>query len=73
VTKLRSDDWLTKWLQAPEKMLETDADAKAMLKEFGGIPMPNQNLTGVEIQQYLKYFHWVDTQPAGSVKASGGH
>lgn len=74
VTKRRSDEWLTKWLQAPEKMLESDADAKAMLKEYNNIPMPNQNLGANEIQQYLKYFHWVDAQPAGSVASgSGGH
>ena len=72
-TKRRSDKWLTEWLRAPEKMLETDADAKAMLKEYGGIAMTNQNLTGAEIEQYLAYFHWVDAQPAGSVKAAAEH
>jgi nitrite reductase (NO-forming) len=36
--------------------------------------MPNQNLTDAEIRQYLKYFHWYDAQPAGSVQSSsGGH
>src|SRR5215468_3521671 len=74
VTKRRTDAWLTRWLKAPEKMLETDADAKALLKEFNNIPMPNQSLSDAEIQQYIKYFHWIDAQPAGSVKASaGGH
>jgi nitrite reductase (NO-forming) len=72
LTKRRSDDWITKWLQSPEKMLETDPDAKTMLKEFSNIPMPNQNLGGTEIQQYLKYFHWYDAQPAGSVQAASG-
>ena len=57
-------------LRAPEKMLETDADAKTMLKEYGNLPMPNQNLGEAEIKQYLQYFHWIDSQPAGSV-ASG--
>jgi len=73
VTKRRSDVWLTRWLKAPEKMLEADADAKAMLKEFNNLPMPNQSLSDVEIKQYIKYFHWIDTQPAGAVKASGAH
>jgi len=28
----------------------------------------------VTIRQYIKDFHWIDAQPAGSVKASaGGH
>ena len=43
-----------------------------MLKEYNNIPMPNQNLTDAEIRQYLKYFHWYDAQPAGSVQSSGG-
>jgi nitrite reductase (NO-forming) len=74
VTKRRTDAWLTRWLKAPEKMLEIDADAKAMLTEFNKIPMPNQSLSDAEIRQYLKYFHWIDAQPPGSVKASaGGH
>jgi nitrite reductase (NO-forming) len=70
VTKRRSDAWLSRWLKEPEKMLETDADAKALLKEFNNIPMPNQSLTEPEIRQYLKYFHWIDAQPPGSVKAA---
>ena len=60
VTKRRSESWLQRWLRSPEKMLETDADAKAMLKEYNGLPMPNQNLPEAEIRQYLKYFRWFD-------------
>ena len=61
VTKRRSDDWLTRWLKSPDQMLASDADAKAMLQEFKNLPMPNQNLDDAEIRQFLKYFHWVDT------------
>jgi nitrite reductase (NO-forming) len=73
VTKRRSAAWLTRWLKEPEKMLQTDDDAKAMLKEHNNIPMPNQSLTDAEIRQYLKYFEWVDAQPAGAAKAHGAH
>src|SRR3954471_1898408 len=73
VTKHRDDAWLTRWLKSPEKMLESDAHAKQMLKEYNNIPMPNQNLTDAEIRQYLKYFRWYDAQPAGSVQSHGGH
>ncbi len=73
LTKRRTDDWIVKWMTSPEKMLATDAEAKAMLKEYNNIPMPNQNLTPTEVQQYLRYFHWIDAQPAGSVTASGAH
>jgi nitrite reductase (NO-forming) len=66
VTKRRSDEWLGKWLKSPEAMLQTDADAKAMLKEHNNIPMPNQGLSDKEIAQYLAYFHWIDAQPAAA-------
>ena len=72
VTKRRSDAWLARWLKEPEKMLQTDPDAKAMLKEYNNIPMPNQSLSDAETRQYLKYFHWIDAQPAGAPKAQGG-
>ena len=72
VTKHRDDAWLTRWLKSPEKMLESDEHAKQLLKEYNNIPMPNQNLTDAEVRQYLKYFHWYDAQPAGSVQSSGG-
>ena len=64
VTRRRTDAWLTQWLKSPDKMLQTDADAKAMLKEYNNIPMPNQGLSDTEIAQYLAYFHWIDAQPA---------
>jgi len=74
VTKHRSREWLARWLKEPEKMLQTDEHAKAMLKEYNNIPMPNQSLTDAEIRQYLKYFEWYDAQPAGAVKpAAAGH
>jgi nitrite reductase (NO-forming) len=52
-------------------MLETDADANAMLKEFNNIPMPNQSLSDAEIKQYIRYFHWIDANPDAT--AHGGH
>jgi nitrite reductase (NO-forming) len=73
VTKRRSTEWLTKWLKSPEKMLETDADAKAMLKESNNIPMPNQNLGDAEIRQYIEYFKWIDAKPAGAGAAHAAH
>lgn len=68
VTKRRTDAWLTQWLKSPDKMLQTDADAKAMLKEYNNIPMPNQGLSDAEVAQYLAYFHWIDAQ--GGAKAA---
>jgi nitrite reductase (NO-forming) len=74
VTRHRDDAWLTRWLKSPEEMLKTDQHAKAMLKEYNNIPMPNQGLSDAEIKDYIRYFHWYDAQPAGSVDAPhAGH
>ncbi len=74
VTRRRDDAWLARWLKSPEKMLETDAEAKAMLKEFNNLPMPNQNLSDAEVRQYLQYFHWIDADPTRAASsASAGH
>ena len=55
-------------------MLATRPVARAMLKEYNNIPMLNQNLSDAEIRQYVKYFHWIDAQPAGAVAAPmAGH
>jgi nitrite reductase (NO-forming) len=62
VTKRRTESWLQRWLRSPEKMLQSDADAKALLKEYNSLPMPNQNLPEAEIRQYLRYFRWYDEQ-----------
>jgi nitrite reductase (NO-forming) len=74
VSKRRERAWLARWLKEPEKMLQSDAAAQALLKEYNNVPMPNQSLGEAEIRQYQKYFEWVDAQPAGSVKpAAAGH
>ena len=70
VTRRRTDAWLTQWLKSPDKMLKTDPDAQAMLKEYNNIPMPNQGLSDTEVAQYLAYFHWIDAQPVTPPKAA---
>lgn len=75
VTKRRSEDWLVRWLKAPEQMLKTDPEAQAMLKQFNNLPMPNQNLSDEEVRQYLAYFRWADALPPGAAagKAMEAH
>ena len=74
VTKRRTEEWLTRWLRSPDKMLESDPDAKAMLTEYNNLPMPNQNLSDTEIRQFIRYFKWADAQPAGSLSSgAAGH
>lgn len=70
VTRRRDADWLVRWLEAPERMLAaSDAAAKAMLERYK-LPMPNQNLSDVEIRQYIAYFRWADehVRPQGTTQ-----
>ncbi|HEY8623209.1 MAG TPA: hypothetical protein VIM74_05025, partial [Casimicrobiaceae bacterium] len=60
VSKRRTDAWLAKWLKSPELLLQSDADAKAMLDKYK-LPMPNQNLSNEEIREFVTYFKWADT------------
>jgi nitrite reductase (NO-forming) len=59
VTKRRNDGWLARWLKSPEQMLQSDADAKAMLDKYK-VPMPNQNLADKDIREFIAYFKWSD-------------
>ncbi len=59
VTKRRNDEWLVRWLKSPEQMLQSDADAQALLQKYK-LPMPNQGLNETEIRQYIAYFKWAD-------------
>jgi nitrite reductase (NO-forming) len=69
VTKRRDEAWLARWMKSPEQMLQTDAQAKAMLEQWK-VPMPNQNLSDTEVKQYIAYFKWADQnlQPRGKTQ-----
>ena len=59
VTQRRDEQWITRFLKAPEQMFATDPTAKALLGKYK-VPMPNQNLSDAEIRGYLKYFRFND-------------
>jgi mono/diheme cytochrome c family protein len=42
----RNADWLKRFIQTPSAMLDTDADARKLLKESNGVRMPDLGLTG---------------------------
>lgn len=69
VTKRRDEAWLKRWLKSPERMLQTDPVAKEMLTQWK-LPMPNQNLSDEEMNQYIAYFKWADQnlRPRGSIQ-----
>ena len=59
-SELGREDWIIEEaLKSPEAMLQSDADAKAMLDKYK-VPMPNQNLSDDEVKQYMAYFKWAD-------------
>jgi len=54
VSARRTRDWLRRWMEDPERMLASDDDARALLREYG-IPMAAPGLTAAEIDAVLDY------------------
>jgi len=52
----RSPEWIMNMILNPDEMVQKDADAKALLIEYNGSPMANQNLTEEEARNVLEYF-----------------
>jgi copper(I)-binding protein/cytochrome oxidase Cu insertion factor (SCO1/SenC/PrrC family) len=56
VTFLREKDWLLRWLQAPDKMLEKkDPIAMELYAKYNNLPMPNMRLNQQEALALLDY------------------
>ena len=51
----RETDWVLRWLKDPTPMFETDSTAKALLKEYNNVKMPNMKLTDAQIDQVIHY------------------
>ena len=56
----RSPEWIMNMILAPEIMVKEDPVAKALLVEFNGAPMANQNLTEEQARQVLEYFRTLE-------------
>ena len=52
----RSPEWIMNMILNPDEMVKKDPDAKALLMEYNGSPMANQNLTEEEARNVLEYF-----------------
>ncbi|MCA6074395.1 c-type cytochrome [Fulvivirga sedimenti] len=52
----RSPEWVMNMILAPELMVQEDPLARALLAEFNGSPMANQNLTEEQARAVLEYF-----------------
>jgi len=56
IMERRSPEWTMNMILNPEEMIQKDPIAKALLMEFNGAPMANQNLTEEQARQVLEYF-----------------
>lgn len=54
VNTKRSEDWIINFVKNAQAFGEKDADAKAIIAEFG-YPMPSQNVTDANIKAVIKY------------------
>ncbi len=61
VTERREEQWLRRWIKAPDEMVYTDPIAKELLMEYY-VPMPNQGLSDDEVEALLKYLKLLDSQ-----------
>lgn len=52
----RTPEWVMNMMLNPDEMVQKDPLAKALLMEFNGSPMANQNLTEEEARSVLEYF-----------------
>ena len=55
----RSPEWIMNMILNPDEMVKEDPIAKALLMEFNGTPMANQNLTEEEARSILEYFRTI--------------
>lgn len=51
----RSPDWIKQWLHDPPRMLESDDTAKALMKRFNGLRMPELDLNEKMIDALMNY------------------
>lgn len=55
ISKRREEEWLRRWLADPATMIRATPELQDWPQEYGGIIMPNQNLTTTEIQALIAY------------------
>ena len=56
IMERRSPEWIMNMILNPVEMVEKDPIAKALLIEFNGAPMADQNLTEEQARAVLEYF-----------------
>ncbi len=64
VNTKRSEEWIINFVKNAQAFGEKDADAKAMITEYG-YPMPNQNVSDADIKAIISYI--AENSPAEAV------
>lgn len=52
----RTPEWIMNMIMDPDRMVKEDPTAKALLIEFNGSPMANQNVSEEDARAILEYF-----------------
>jgi len=56
VTAVRDHEWLSRFIQSPDKLLAAkDPIATALLKKYNGVTMPNLRLGKVDAEALVEY------------------
>ena len=71
VTDRRSHDFLVQFITAPDKLIASgDPTATQLVKDYGGVPMPNLGVTQPQAEQLLAYIQF-QTSGAPPAATSG--
>lgn len=71
VHERRDRDWLASFIQTPSAMLDSDADAQALLSEFNGVRMPDLGLDDATVESLVDYIERCSTEDC-SGEGGGG-
>lgn len=70
VTSLRSKDWLTRWISAPEQLIaQGDPTALELVKQYP-LQMPNLGLSPAEVASVIAYLETQSGSPAPAAPAA---
>jgi protein SCO1/2 len=68
VTERRSREWLVRWISAPDRMIaEKDPLALELVKQYGGVPMPNLDISEADAAALVEHLAGMKPPAAGPV------
>lgn len=69
ITERRSREWLVRWIAAPDRMIaQKDPAALELMKQYGGVPMPNLDLSESEAAALVDYLATLKPPPSPESK-----